>query len=125
MTDRGSRALDLFRRHRSAVGFITESDLAEHTLYTVIRDRMVVGAALADHGFEGHSLVHAIVVDESACGQGIARSLVGDIASDSPHDTLRAKCQTDLPANDFYDAAGWTRERVTGDGRMNVWRYDC
>lgn len=125
MDSRTDQAFQLFQQHWKTVGVLVRDHLDEYDLYTVEYDGTVVGAALADHGFDTHTLVHALAVDAGAQGQGIARSLVTQIAQDSPHDQLHGKCRKGLDSNDFYRATGWTKQRETGDGRMNVWTYEC
>lgn len=125
MDSRTDQALHLFQQHWKTVGLLVRDHLDEYDLYTVDRNGTVVGAALVDHGFDAHTLVHALAVSDDARGQGVARSLVDQIAQDTPHDTLHGKCRKGLDSNNFYSATGWTKQRETGDGRMNVWIYEC
>ena len=125
MDDIREQAFRLFQQHAHEVGFLVREQLDKYALYTVDRDGNVIGAALAEHDFGDVTIVHAIAVDETARGQGVAQSLVNEIVHDSPHTLLEAKCDVGLPANKFSQQTGWENVRQTGDGRMNVWHYAC
>lgn len=117
-------ALDLFHGEVNTVGHISESDINQHHLRTVIQDDWVVGAALAEPLNEELALLHAIAVAEPARGQGIGQELIDKLCSTLSVERLEAKCRVGLPANEFYEQTGWTRSRQTNDERMNVWKYE-
>jgi hypothetical protein len=57
---------------------------------------------------------------------GFARNLIYQIAQDSPHDKIIAKCPVDLSANEFYQSTGWVKDKTqSGKKRdLNVYRFD-
>jgi hypothetical protein len=70
--------------------------------------------------------LYDIAVHENYRRDGFARNLIYQIAQDSPHDKIIAKCPVDLSANQFYQSTGWVQEHTeSGKQReLNVYRFD-
>lgn len=119
-------AADLFQSHRDELGFVNQAQCKEGDLVTITRDGRTVGALLGNHCVrKPQSTVYELAVHPEHRREGIATELVDRFANDSAHEKLVAKCPTDLPANGFYNATGWTRiDREAGKNRpLNVWEY--
>jgi ribosomal protein S18 acetylase RimI-like enzyme len=120
-------AADLFQRHRDELGFVNRAQCEEKDLVTVKRNGRIVGALLGNHCVrKPQSSVYELAVADDYRRQGIATTLVTRFATESPHDTLIAKCPTELPANRFYRSDGWTVQGTNpGKNRtLNVWEKD-
>lgn len=122
---REDEILDVFANNRYEAGPVFRSDLDEYEVYTIDCDGTVVGAALVEvlATDDKYATIHAIAVAENARGQGIGAGLVEKVFQRVPSTVLQAKCRTDLSANEFYAQTGWTLQRQTPDGHMNVWEY--
>lgn len=123
---KASEAASVFQQHREELGFVNTAQCKEKELYTVEKDGMVVGSALANHCVrKPQTTLYDIAVLEEYRRGGIATDLLNQIIRDTPHDKIRAKCPVDLPANEWYSRTGWTLLR-TDDGKdrkLNVWQY--
>jgi len=107
--DRAERAADLFQNHRKELGFVNRAQCAEKDLVTVERAGEVVGAALANHCVrKPQTTLYELAVSQKARREGIATRLVQELAVESPHEKIIAKCPADLPSNQFYNQTGWT-----------------
>lgn len=119
-------AAEVFQQHRKELGFVNRAQCEEGDLYTVEQCGDVVGAALANHCVrKPQTTLYELAVLPEYRRQGIATELIGRLARDSPHEKLVAKCPEELPANEFYAAAGWDQvDREEGKNRaLNVWEY--
>jgi len=125
--DSSRKIADLFQEHRDELGFVNEAQVDEKTTYTVAGDDELAGAALCNHCVrKPQTTLYDIAVREQYRGNGIGRELVEQMASDSPHEKIIAKCPVTLPAVQFYNQSGWTLVDVD-DGKnraLTVWRYD-
>jgi GNAT superfamily N-acetyltransferase len=118
------QAAELFQEHRDELGFVNRAQCREKDLMTVTRDSDVVAALLGNHCVrKPQSTVYELAVAPPYRRKGIAATLVERFANESPHGTLVAKCPEPLPANQFYQATGWTHtDREDGKNRaLNVW----
>lgn len=126
MSSAADAAADVFQQHRDELGFVNRAQCREGDLYTVERDGQIVGAALGNHCVrKPQTTLYELAVVPEHRRRGIATELVERMARDSPHDKIVAKCPEDLPANEFYNDAGWKRVD-TEDGKnraLNVWEY--
>ena len=121
------QAASVFQQHRDELGFVNEAQCREKDLYTVEREGSVVGAAIVNHCVrKPQTTLYDIAVLPTYRREGIATELVDQITRDSPHDKIKAKCPTDLPANGFYESNGWELVKTeSGKKRpLNVWRYE-
>lgn len=118
------KILSLFKANREFAGVVHAADIDKYATYVEENAEVVIGAALAEHQFADHTLVHAVAVAETHRGEGVGTRLLQQVAAGTPHDVLRTKCRKGIPANEFFESLGWSRERETGDGKMNVWRTD-
>jgi len=99
---------DLFQDYRDELGFVNRAQVHEKDLYVEQRDGEVVGAVLGNHCVrKPQTTIYEIAVDEEYRGEGIATTLVEEMAGDSDHDKIIAKCPRDLPSNQFYNKTGW------------------
>ena len=121
-----SEAAQVFQAHREELGFVNTAQCEEKELYTVEQDGTVVGSALANHCVrKPQTTLYDIAVLPAYRREGIGTKLVDQIARDSPHETIVAKCPVDLPANRFYEQTGW-EQVASEDGKnrpLNVWEY--
>lgn len=126
MTDAEAIAA-LFQEHRDELGFVNTAQCREKTTYTVQRDGELVGAALCNHCVQKpQTTLYDIAVREQYRGRGFGQTLVEQMATDSPHQKIIAKCPATLPAVQFYNQSGWTLVAVE-DGKkrpLTVWKYD-
>jgi N-acetylglutamate synthase-like GNAT family acetyltransferase len=126
MTDAEAIAA-LFQDHRDELGFVNTAQCREKTTYTVQRDGKLVGAALCNHCVQKpQTTLYDIAVREQYRGRGFGQTLVEQMATDSPHQKIIAKCPATLPAVQFYNQCGWTLVAVE-DGKkrpLTVWKYD-
>lgn len=119
------QAAELFQEHRDELGFVTTAQCREKDLYTVLKENAVVGAALGNHCVrKPQTTLYEVAVSEDYRREGIATELITQMAAESPHDKLIAKCPVDLPANEFYKATGWDKIDVEGGKKreLNVWK---
>ena len=121
------RIADLFQEHRDELGFVNEAQVDEKTTYTVAGDDELAGAVLCNHCVrKPQTTLYDIAVREQYRGNGIGRELVEQMAADSPHEKIIAKCPATLPSVQFYNQSGWTLVDVE-DGKsraLTVWRYE-
>jgi len=109
-------AADVFQAHRGELGFVNEAQCREKSLYTVERDGETVGAALGNHCVrKPQTTLYDLAVMADYRREGIAVKLIRQLAADSPHDVIVAKCPTDLPAMNFYRATEWQLAEVETD----------
>jgi ribosomal protein S18 acetylase RimI-like enzyme len=120
---------DLFQEHREELGFVNRAQVAEHIdndeIVVEERDGGVVGALLYHNCIQKpQTTVYEIAVAEAYRRLGIASVMLAEVAEQSPHDKLVAKCPVDLPANELYRAREWELETVEeGKNRhLNVWK---
>jgi len=117
---------NLFQQHRDELGFVNSAQVREKITHHKRRDGNVVGAAIVNHCVrKPQTTLYDIAVDEDHRREGIASSLIDEIADDSPHDKIIAKCPQELDANGFYHRTGWELHD-TEDGKnrfLNVWKY--
>lgn len=126
MSSTAEAAADVFQAHRDELGFVNRAQVQEGDLVTERRDGRIVGALLGNHCVQKpQSTVYELAVLPEYRRQGIASGLVDQFTAESPHEKLVAKCPVTLPANDFYQAAGWELvDREEGKNRaLNVWKY--
>lgn len=120
-----SKAANLFQQHRDELGFVNRAQCREKDLLVETDWGVVVGALLGNHCVrKPQSTVYEIAVSEEHRREGIGTKLVERFQEDSPHKKLVAKCPVDLPANKFYNSAGWECVE-TEDGKnrpLNVWQ---
>lgn len=120
-------AAALFQQHREELGFVNRAQCREKTLYTEYDGDEIVGAALVNHCVrKPQTTLYDIAVRETHRGNGIGTRLVTQIAGETPHDKIIAKCPADLPANQFYNQCGWELTAVE-DGKnrsLAVWKYE-
>jgi len=124
---RAKSAADVFQKHRDELGFVNEAQCREKDLYTEYRNGEIVGAALANHCVrKPQTTLYELAVLPEYRREGIAKSLVNQMARDSPHGKLVARCPEPLPANDFYKSTGWVRvDREQGkNNSLNIWHKD-
>ena len=120
-------AADVFQAHRDELGFVNEAQCREKELYTVERNGEVVGSAIANHCVrKPQTTLYDIAVKDEWKRSGIGRELINQIARDTPHTQIIAKCPAELPANQFYNATGWKHiDTESGKNRkLNVWEYE-
>jgi len=119
-----TKAATIFQAHRDELGFVNKAQCREKELYTVEQSGEVVGAAIANHCVrKPQTTLYDIAVTKKREGHGT--QLINQIARDSPHTKIVAKCPVDLSANAFYKHTGW-RLVDTQDGKnrdLNVWEY--
>lgn len=124
--DSAGDAAELFQRHRDELGFVNRAQCEDKDLHTIRRDGDVVGAILGNHCVrKPQTTVYEIAVDREYRRDGIGRTLVDRMATESPHPRLVAKCPVDLPAMNFYRATGWHLDGYD-DGKhrgLAVWEY--
>lgn len=117
-------AADLFQQHRDELGFVNRAQCEAKDLLVETDGGEVVGALLGNHCVrKPQSTVYEIAVAESHRRHGLGEQLVAAFATESPHDTLVAKCPIDLPANQFYNQTGWTLQTVNAgkNRRLAKW----
>lgn len=122
-----TEAAEVFQAHRDELGFVNRAQCKEKDLVTVERNGRVVGALLGNHCVrKPQSTVYELAVLPQYRRDGIAETLVTRFAAESPHNTLVAKCPTELPANEFYKNGGWALvDNESGKARpLNVWELD-
>jgi len=121
------QAANLFQQHREELGFVNRAQCREKDLYTETRGGEVVGAALVNHCVrKPQTTLYELAVDPEYRRGGIATKLLQQVARDTPHSKIIAKCPKPLPANEFYRQTGWDKLREeSGKSRsLNVWKYD-
>jgi len=119
-------AAAVFQSHRDELGFVSTAQCREKDLYTVEEGGDVVGAAIANHCVrKPQTTLYDIAVLPAHRENGYGECLIAQIARNSPHDKLIAKCPADLPSNGWYDATGWTHIGTEpGKNReLNIWKY--
>jgi len=121
-----SEAAQVFQEHRDELGFVNTAQCEEKNLYTVEKDGAVVGSALANHCVrKPQTTLYDIAVLPDYRRSGIGQCLINQIARDTPHKKIVAKCPVNLPSNEFYANTGW-KLKNTEDGKnqaLNVWEY--
>lgn len=126
-SDEPEDAADLFQQHRDELGFVNRAQCREKTLFTEYDGDEIIGAALVNHCVrKPQTTLYDIAVRETHRQEGVGTRLLEEIASDTPHDKIIAKCPTDLPANKFYAQTGWELQDIE-DGKnrsLAVWRYN-
>ena len=106
--DRAERAADLFQQHRDELGFVNRAQCSEKDLVTIERDDEVVAAALGNHCVrKPQTTLYELAVTSEARRKGLGTQLIQQLAVESPHDKIVAKCPADLPSNQFYNQTGW------------------
>lgn len=122
MTSKPADAASLFQRHRSELGFVNRAQCREGELLTIQRGGETVAAALGNHCVrKPQTTLYELAVDSAYRREGLGAQLVRQLARESPHDKLVAKCPADLPAVDFYQRTGWDRvESESGKNRELV-----
>ncbi len=124
---RAESAASVFQQHRDELGFVNEAQCREKDLYTEQKNGEIVGAALVNHCVrKPQTTLYELAVLPEYRRDGIAKGLINQVARDSPHEKIIAKCPETLPANDFYEATGWEQiDREDGKNRaLNVWKQD-
>lgn len=119
-------AADLFQQHRDELGFVNRAQCRNKNLYTEYKDNHIVGAALVNHCVQKpQTTLYDIAVRKSHRGNEIGSGLITEVANDSPHKKIVAKCPVNLPANQFYHRTGWQLNAVVeGENRpLSVWEY--
>jgi GNAT superfamily N-acetyltransferase len=117
----------LFQSHRDELGFVNVAQVREKDTYVVGRDGELAGAAICNHCVrKPQTTLYDIAVYPRHRRDGVATELVEQIAVDSPHGKIVAKCPFNLPANEFYEAMGWVKMKVeSGKNRdLIVWKYE-
>jgi len=117
----------LFQDHRDELGFVNRAQVREKDTYVEYRDGEVAGAAICNHCVQKpQTTLYDIAVAEEYRREGVATLLIEKMATESPHDSLVAKCPCELPANHFYRTDGWEKVAVEeGKSRsLNVWEKD-
>lgn len=122
-----SNVASLFQEHRDELGFVNVAQVREKTTYTATRDGMLVGAALCNHCVrKPQTTLYDIAVREPYRGNEIGSLLVQQMANESPHEKIVAKCPIDLSAMQFYSQSGWILIDVE-DGKntpLAVWERE-
>jgi N-acetylglutamate synthase-like GNAT family acetyltransferase len=116
-----------FQMFRDELGFINTAQCREKTTVKISRDGQIVAGAICNHCVQkDQTTLYDIAVHENYRRNGFARNLIYQIAQDSPHDKIIAKCPVDLSANEFYQNTGWVKDKTqSGKKRdLNVYRFD-
>lgn len=127
MMDKIKQSADLFQQFRDELGFVNTAQCKEKTLITEDRSGEVVGAALCNNCVrKPQTTLYDIAVKKEHQNNGIGTKILKQIARQSPHDKIIAKCPHDLDSNQWYENTGWELQNVeSGKNRkLNVWRYD-
>lgn len=126
-------------RHRRDIGFVVRASLEASAqsggLWVAVttgvaEPRAVTGFAQVHHRKDGQTTLHTIAVARDRRTEGIGRGLLAAIERACRAHGMRGillRCPTELDANKFYQALGFTLLRTEPGKRrpLHVWWRDC